>query len=80
MTENIENLILEYLSVMRADIASIKETLVEHGRRLLRIETELGRLVRDRGEDMEDRAHLQAKVDRLNERIDRIERRLDLQD
>lgn len=48
--------------------------------RLTGIEGEIGKAVRDRGDDMESRAHIQARVDRISERLDRVERRLELRE
>lgn len=80
MSTEPENLLLVYLRRIDERQARMEETLAEHGRRLVRIETEIGRLVRDRGGDLEDRAHLEARIDRFSERLDRIERRLDLRE
>jgi archaellum component FlaC len=48
--------------------------------RITHIEGEIGKVVRDRGDDMESRAHIHARVDRISERLDRIERRLELRE
>jgi septal ring factor EnvC (AmiA/AmiB activator) len=75
MTEEVEN-----LRRIDANVQELQRGQAEHGRRLNRIEAELGRLVRDRGDDIEARAELQAQVDRMREDIERIKRRLDLSD
>lgn len=78
MSEEPENLVLIYLRRIDQRQERMEETLGDHGRRLSRIEAELGRLIRDRGDDVEERAHLQAKLDRLRDEVERIKRRLDI--
>lgn len=80
MSDEPENIVLVYLRRMDANIQELRGDMRDIKTRLVLIEGELGRLVRDRGEDMESRAHLQARVDRLTERLSKIERRLDITD
>jgi hypothetical protein len=63
MTDNIENLVLEQLGAIRADIASVKEDTQEIKSRLVIVESGI--------------ADQHLRYDRLNDRIDRIEKRLE---
>ena len=50
MTDNIENLVLEQLRVIRADIASVKEDTREIKSRLIIVESGIASLRRDGGD------------------------------
>ena len=80
VAEEPENIVLIYLRRIDANVQDLQRGQAEHARRLTRIEAEIGSLVRERGDDMEDRAHIQAQVDRLREDMNRIKRRLDIID
>ena len=80
MSDEPENLVLVYLRRIDANVQDIQRGQADHARRLTRIESELGRVIRDRGDDFESRAHLQAQVDRLREELERVKRRLDIID
>ncbi|THD11998.1 hypothetical protein [Metallibacterium scheffleri] len=80
MTANTENLILELLRVMRADITSIKDGMREVKGRLTSLEAAIAALRRDHLGAQEDVYRQQAAIDRLAERMDRVEKRLELQD
>lgn len=71
MTENVENLILEHLSVMRGDIAGIKDDTREIKQRLTSLETAVAGLRRDNTGMYEDIAAQHTRYDRLAERIER---------
>jgi hypothetical protein len=51
MSDQPDNLVLEILRSIRADIYDIRETLREHGHRLNRIEIGVSSLRRDQGRD-----------------------------
>ena len=76
--ENIENLMLEHLKAIRADISVIKSDIKEHTHRLGRIEVSISGLRRDMALSDETTAEQSVRMDRMNDRIERIERRLEL--
>ena len=75
-----DNFVLELLREIRRDMASMRDTLREHGVRLTEIAGSVAGLRRDQAGDAEIGAHLAARVNRLHDEIDRIKRRLDLVD
>ena len=75
-----DNLVLKLLREIWSDMASVRDTLREHGVRLTEIAGSVAGLRRDQAGDAEIGAHLAARVNRLHDEIDRIERRLDLVD
>jgi chromosome segregation ATPase len=78
MTDNVENLILEHLRAIRADISGIKDDVREIKQRLTSLEAAVAGLRRDNANLYDDMAGHHARYDRLAERVERIERRLDL--
>lgn len=78
MGEEAENLILEHLKKIQAELAASRERDAEIMSRLAGIESGLARIARDEsatyGELIQDRH----AIDKLRERIERIERRLEL--
>lgn len=78
MTENVENLILEMLRAVRADVAAMKSELKENTTRLGRIESGVARIARDEGQNYSEMVEDRHAVDKLKERIERIEQRLEL--
>jgi hypothetical protein len=80
MTADVENLVLDHLRALRADVTDMRQTLKEHGIRLTEIAGSVAGLRRDQALDAEANAHLAARFDRLREDVDRIKRRLDLTD
>ena len=79
MVDNVENLILEHLRAMRADISTIKDDMREVKQRLTSLEVSVASLRRDNAHLFLDSAEHNARYDRLSERVERIERRLDIQ-
>ena len=75
-----ENLVLEILRAMRADLREVKEKQREHDRRFSRIDAELLAIRRQAVIDAEARIELQGQFEGLRDRLDRIERRLELSD
>ena len=71
MTDNIENLILEHLRAIRADIGDVKEDVREIKQQITSLETAVAGLRHDRHlyGDVIDQ---QARYDRLAERVERI--------
>ena len=80
MVGETDNIVLEHLRAIRADIASVREVQGEHGVRLTEIASAVAGLRRDQALDAETAAHLAARVDRLRDELERIKRRLDLTD
>ena len=80
MAEEVNNLVLEHLRAIRADVHEIKTVQREHGHRLTRVEIALAGIRRDQALDSENLARMDLRVDRLSEDVERIKRRLDLVD
>lgn len=78
MSEQIENLIIEHLKIIRADMSSMKADMKEMTHRLGRIEVAVAGLRRDIAHNEEANAEQSLRIDRMNERIERIESRLEL--
>jgi hypothetical protein len=73
-----DNLVLDLLRAIRADIAKLSERQDDSGQRLLRIEMSIAGLRRDQALDAEAYAAMETRFDRMRERVERIERRLDM--
>ena len=78
MADNVENLIIEHLRAIRADISVIREDTREVKQRLTSLELSVSGLKRDNAQLYGDLAEHHVRYDRLAERIVRIERRLDI--
>ena len=78
MTENVENLILEQLRLIRGDTANIKAEVNEVKMRLTSMEERLTLVEKGVANVHGDLAILQLRLDRQGDRIERIEKRLDL--
>lgn len=78
MSDNVENIVLEQLRAIRADIASVKEDTREIKSRLIIVESGIASLRRDGGDFATSIADQHLRYDRLNDRIERIEKRLEL--
>ena len=78
MMDNIENLILEHLRIIRADLSTVKDDVREIKTRVTSLEAAVGGLKRDSGDLYTEVAAQHVRYDRLNDRIEKIERRLDL--
>jgi len=78
MSDNVENIVLEHLKKIQAELSASRERDAEILNRLSHIESGLARITRDEainyGEIVQDR-HV---VDKLKERVERIEKRLEL--
>jgi septal ring factor EnvC (AmiA/AmiB activator) len=73
MTENVENLVLEHLRAIRADLADVKREVRENSVQIALLGQQLGALttaVYSGKSEMED----------FKRRLERIERRLELSD
>ena len=74
----VDNMIIEHLKAIRADISTIKEDAREIKTRLTSVEAGIGSLKRDSAEQYSDIAAQHVRYDRLAERIEKIEKRLEL--
>jgi hypothetical protein len=80
MTEAVDNLVLEHLRAIRADVPSIKDDVREVKHRLTSLEGAVAGLKRDQAASYADTADQHARYDRLVERLERIEHGLSLRD
>jgi septal ring factor EnvC (AmiA/AmiB activator) len=80
VADSVENLILEPLREIRADIGGIKEDVRETKQRLTSLEAAVAGLRRDDANLYGNVIDQQGRYDRLAERVKRIEHRLDLAD
>ena len=80
MDENVENLVLQHLRAIRADMADMRQTLDEHTNRFALIDATLIGMKRDIVNLAETDANLSARLDRIGQDITRIKRRLELAD
>lgn len=80
MADDVNNLVLEHLRAIRADLRDGRDTMLEQGNRLTRMEIGLAGLRRDQGTDAGGVAELGLRLDRMADTVRRIENRLDLVD
>lgn len=80
MIENVENLVLEQLRLIRSELASVKDDTREIKTRLAVVESGIASVRRDNGDFATTQAAQHLSYDRLADRVERIERRLDLAD
>ena len=80
MDENVENLVLQHLRAIRADMADMRQTQDEHTNRFALIDATLIGMKRDIVNLAETDANLSARLDRIGQDITRIKRRLELAD
>ena len=78
MSDNIENLLLEHMKRIQAELSAARERDVEIMSRLSGIEEGIARIGRNEASNYTDIIHDRHTIDRLNVRIERIERRLEL--
>ncbi|GHU03526.1 hypothetical protein FACS1894158_02130 [Betaproteobacteria bacterium] len=78
MNDNIENLLLEHMKKIQAELGAARERDVEIMSRLSGIEEGIARIGRNEASNYTDIIHDRHSIDRLNVRIERIERRLEL--
>ena len=75
---NVDNIILEHLRAMRADLSGIRDDMSEVKQRLTGLEVAVGGIKRDTGDLYTENASQHIRYDRLAARIEKIERRLEL--
>ncbi|MDR0576772.1 MAG: hypothetical protein LBI87_04405 [Candidatus Accumulibacter sp.] len=73
-----ENLMLEHVKRIQAELSAARDRDVEIMSRLANIEEGIARIARNESGNYSEIVHDRHVVDRLKERIDRIERRLEL--
>lgn len=78
MESNVENLILEHLKKIQAELAESRERDREIMSRLSHIETGIARITREEASNYSEIIDDRHMIDKLKERIERIERRLEL--
>ena len=78
MSDNIENLIIEHLKAIRAEVASVKTDTREIRSRISSMESSLARLSRETSSNFEEIIENRHLFDELRERVERLERRMEL--
>ena len=76
--ENLENLILEHLRVIRTDVAAIRDDVRELKSRVAHLEVGQANMMQHLGHNASITAQQQLSYDRIVERIEKIEKRLEL--
>lgn len=80
MAGDVNNLVLEHLRVIRADLRDVRDTMLKQGNRLTRMEIGLAGLRGDQGTDAGGVAEPGLRLDQLADTVRLIEHRLDLLD
>jgi len=78
MADNIENLVLEHLRAIKADMAYIKDDVREIKSRVNTLEAGQATIIQQIGHLTGMAAEHHVRYDRLLERIEKIERRLEI--
>jgi len=78
MTDEPINLVLEHLRALRADLDSMRETQIEHGMKLNRLEESLAGVKRHIAPHTERLAHVELRLDQIWSELGLIKRRLNL--
>lgn len=78
MTDQTENLVLELLRAVRAELAVVKEDVREVKNRLANLELGQGTILQHMGHLASSQAQLQISFDKVDRRVERIETRLSL--
>jgi hypothetical protein len=78
VSEQIENIMLEHLKKIQAELAASRERDAEIMYRLATIESGIARISRDEATNYSELVQDRHTVDKLRDRIERIERRLEL--
>jgi hypothetical protein len=72
------NLVLEHLRALRDEFRTVRETQLEHGIKLNRLEESLAGVKREAALQAEQLAHVEVRLDQIRGDIGTIKRRLDL--
>ena len=78
MENNVENLILEHLKKIQAELTDSRERDREIMSRLAHIEVGIARITREEASNYSEIIDDRHAVDKLKERIERIEKRLEI--
>jgi hypothetical protein len=78
MAEQTDNLVLDILRALRADMSAMREDFRDFKVRQNDMALSLAAMRRDQANDAGVSAHLQAQFDRLKEEVELIKRRLDI--
>ena len=78
MADNIENLVLEHLRAISADLAYMKDDVREIKSRVITLEAGQATIIQQIGHLTGMAAEHHVRYDRLLERIEKIERRLEI--
>lgn len=78
MEDKIENLLLEHMKRIQAELAASRERDGEILARLSHIESGIAKLRRDESENFAQIIEDRHSLDKLRERLERIERRLEI--
>lgn len=76
--ENVENIIIEHLRAIRADMGTVKEDIRELKNRLANLEAGQATIMQHLAHQASVTAQQHISHDRIVERIERIEKRLEL--
>lgn len=78
MTDEPSNLVVDHLGALRADFRIMRDTQIEHGVKLNRLEESLAGVKREVALQAEQLAHIEVRLDQMRGDIGMIKRRLDL--
>ncbi len=78
MTENVENLLLEHLKKIQAELSALRSGNREIISRLGNLEASVARIGRDNAHAFAEQIDDRHAVDALRDRVERIERRLEI--
>jgi len=77
--ENVENIILEHLRAIRADVGAVKDDVRELKSRMANLEAGQATMMQHLGHQASVSAQQHVSYDRIIERVERIEKRLEIQ-
>ena len=78
MSDNVENLLLEHLKRMQAEMSAIRQDTAEIKSRLGSIETGIARISQNEAGNYAEIIENRHMYDRLAQRVERLEKRLEL--
>ena len=76
--ENVDNIILEHLQIIRFDVGTIKDDVRELKTRISNLEIGQANIVQHIGHHASVAAQQNLAYDRLSDRVERLEKRLEL--
>ena len=78
MSQNIENLLLEHMKRMQAEMAAIRHDTAEIKNRMGSVETGIARISQNEAANYAEIIENRHMFDRLSERVERLEKRLEI--